>query len=435
MDKKLNDLLKKELENIKPSAQELLTISSLVDNFLTLIKPELKKNHADVVIGGSFSKNTIIRKDKYDIDFFITFEKNENISEILEKMLLKIVKKIKPSVKLIKLKGSRDYFNLDLIKKPIPISFEIVPVLKIKNIKEAENVTDLSPFHVTYVKKYINKNKNLADEIRLVKAFLYAQKCYGAESYIRGFSGYALELLTCYYGSFSNLLKAASKWNIKSKIIIDPEKYYKGKEALEKLNSAKLESPIILVDPTQPDRNATAALSDECLEKFIEASRKFLSNPSSKLFTVSLIDKEKMQEEAKRKNAQLLIIEVKSNKKKDDVAGAKLKKFFLSFSSAVKKEFSVLKEEFVFDMSKKSATFFFILRKDKKEILIRGPPASMQKAVENFKKRWPKCFIKDKFVYVKRESKDIKEIIKELTKNKEELKKERGIESIILYHK
>lgn len=435
MDKNLNNILKKELENIKPSAQELLTISSLVDNFLTLIKPELKKNHADLIIGGSFSKNTIIRKDKYDIDFFITFEKNENISEILEKMLLKIVKRIKPSVELIKLKGSRDYFNLDLIKKPIPISFEIVPVLKIKNIKEAENVTDLSPFHVTYVKKYINKNKSLADEIRLVKAFSYAQKCYGAESYIRGFSGYALELLTCYYGSFLNLLKAASKWNLKQKIIIDPERYYKGKEALEKLNSAKLESPIILVDPTQPERNATAALSNECLEKFIGAGRKFLSNPSSKLFAVSLIDKEKMQEEADKKNAQLLIVNVKSNKKKDDVAGAKLKKFFLSFSSAMKEEFSVLKEEFVFDINGKKAEFFFIVKKDKKDVLIRGPPSSMPKAVDGFKKRWPKCFIKGRFVYAKRESKDIKEIIKELTKNKAELKKERGIESVILYHK
>ncbi|MBD3252791.1 hypothetical protein GF386_03610, partial [Candidatus Pacearchaeota archaeon] len=54
-------------------------------------------------------------------------------------------------------------------------------------------MTDLSYFHVNHILKKIKKNKNLSDEIRLAKKFAYSQNCYGAESYIHGFSGYALE--------------------------------------------------------------------------------------------------------------------------------------------------------------------------------------------------------------------------------------------------
>ena len=94
------------------------------------------------------------------------------------------------------------------------------------------------------------KNKMLK-EIMLAKAFCHASKCYGAESYIQGFSGYSLELLIYYYKGFMKFAREIAKDNGKNKIIIDIERFYKNKnEIMININSSKLQSPIILVDPT-----------------------------------------------------------------------------------------------------------------------------------------------------------------------------------------
>lgn len=53
------------------------------------------------------------------------------------------------------------------------------------------------------------------DEIKIAKAFCHATGCYGAESYIKGFSGYALELLIYHYKSFQSFVKAMTKVNEK----------------------------------------------------------------------------------------------------------------------------------------------------------------------------------------------------------------------------
>ena len=76
-------------------------------------------------------------------------------------------------------------------------------MLNIKKGSDALNVTDFSPLHVDWVNKNV---KRLRDDIRLAKRFCKVNKLYGAESYIRGFSGYALELLISYYGGFLRFL-------------------------------------------------------------------------------------------------------------------------------------------------------------------------------------------------------------------------------------
>ena len=419
------EVLKSELQKVKPSQEELKQISILSENFLSLLKPELQKIAADVVLGGSFSKNTLIKKGGYDLDFFVRFKSDQDASDKLEKALKNTIKKLKSKSKLYaeRLHGSRDYFRIK-VNGPVPLSLELVPVLKIKTLKEAKNVTDLSPSHAEYIKKKIKKRLSLADEIRLVKSFCYAQSCYGAESYIKGFSGYALELLTCYYGSFLKLAKAASKWH--AKVLIDPSRHYKGKQALLLLNKAKVESPLILIDPTQPERNATAALSMESFDKFVKNCKEFLKKPSSKFFAEKVIDKEELEKEAKRKKAELIVLKVESNKTKEDVAGAKLLGFFESVHEKIKKEFKVYRAEWAFDAKEKSGEFYFIISPIG-EVIIRGPPVAIQKHASRFKKQWHNSFVKNKSLFATRKSKPLKEILREI-KDLEE----RGIRGIIL---
>src|SRR5207248_3084550 len=97
----------------------------------------------------------------------------------------------------------RDYFFLMADERLV---FEIVPVKKVKNPKQAENSTDLSYFHVKYINNKL-KNRKLVKEILLAKAFLKAQEVYGAESWIHGFSGYSIECLIIYYKSLDKMLK------------------------------------------------------------------------------------------------------------------------------------------------------------------------------------------------------------------------------------
>jgi len=75
----------------------------------------------------------------------------------------------------------------------------------IKALDLKKNITDISPLHALWIRK--NSNEKVRDEIRKFKYFLKINDLYGAESYIRGFSGYIAEILVIYYKSFNNLIK------------------------------------------------------------------------------------------------------------------------------------------------------------------------------------------------------------------------------------
>lgn len=384
----IDKILKEEIELIKPSRETLKEINQTDKEFCKHLLSKLKgrKIKADVFIGGSLAKGTLTKKKKYDVDIFVRFDKKYEDSEISE-MLGKILNKAK------RIHGSRDYYQL-IVKG---IILEVIPVIKIKRINEARNITDLSYFHVNYIKKRL-KNKKLADEILLAKTFAHAQNCYGAESYIHGFSGYSLELLICHYGSFLKFVKEISKSkSSKEKIIIDDKRFYKDKnEVLRELNEAKINSPIILIDPTFRERNALAGLSEETFEKFKESCIKFLKNPNEKFFT----QKNLREELSKKYGKSLKIIEARTSKQAGDIAGSKSKKFFEFFVSRLEKEFIVKLKQFDYDENKNIAYFYFVVDKKKEEV-VRGPPADAVHNLIRFKKVHLGAFIKNNFAYAK----------------------------------
>ncbi|MEK6817762.1 MAG: hypothetical protein AABX80_03085, partial [Nanoarchaeota archaeon] len=197
---KFKILMKEVLVRIEPSRQDLEEINKSLKQFKEKIKEQIKNQKLDAVLfeGGSFAKKTIIKKDNYDLDIFIMFSekfKGQNISKLTKK-LLKGIKGV--SV----IHGSRDYFKINKFKN---FFIELIPVIKVNDPKKAENITDLSYSHVKYINKKI-KSQKILDEIKIAKAFCYATKTYGAESYINGFSGYSLELLIYYYKSFLNFI-------------------------------------------------------------------------------------------------------------------------------------------------------------------------------------------------------------------------------------
>jgi len=393
----LNDLLNeiKPFEHEKEIAGQITGLKSAIESGLKKMKLKAK-----VIIGGSFAKGTMIKKDRYDVDIFVVFDRKYNttkISDMLEKAL-RIA-----GLRAARLPGSRDYYSVSYKM----FKAEIVPVIEIKKAEDALNVTDVSLLHVNYVKNKISKNKRLGDEIRLSKAFCYANNCYGAESYIRGFSGYCLELLTIHYKSFMNFIKNASKW--KDKTVIDPEKFYKNKNVMIELNESKLMSPLILVDPVQKNRNAAAALSEEKFNEFVRICREFARNPSKKAFERKVFDENRIIDKAKREKASLYSVEALSEKKKEDISGAKLLKLFNFIKERIGKEGHKLKDSgWVF--KEKSAKMFFSVGEIKKTVR-PGPFVNMKKHALAFKNKYRNAFVKNNRLYAEIAPKSVSEIL------------------------
>ncbi|MBS3076333.1 nucleotidyltransferase domain-containing protein [Candidatus Pacearchaeota archaeon] len=386
---KIDLILKQVLEKVNPPHEDLKLIDDSVKDFLEKFGKELQKGKVDaeIFVGGSVAKKTMIKKGVYDVDVFVRFDAkydDKTKEELLEKLL-------KNFEHVSKVHGSRDYFRISVAPS---FSIEIIPVKKIKNPKEADNITDLSYSHVKYVNSKV-KGKIL-DDIKVAKAFCHANKCYGAESYINGFSGYGLELLIYHYGSFLKFVKEVAKHK-KDKIVIDLEKDFKNKkEILLDLNGSKLLSPIILIDPTHKQRNVLAALSDETFEKFKKDCVEFLKNPSLKNFELEKIDFEKMRKTAK---SDFVLLKVSTNKQEGDVAGTKLLKFYKHLQKEIEKFFDLKKAEFVYE-HEQSAEFGFV-GKAKKEILFNGPFLKDKKNVQKFKKEHKKTFEKKGKLYAK----------------------------------
>ncbi len=390
---KIDSLLKEVLEKMKPPKEDLELIENSMKDFLNKLKENLKalKINAEIFVGGSFAKNTIVKKDSYDVDVFIRYEKkygSKNISNLLEKAL-KGIKNVS------KIHGSRDYFRIKISPQ---FFIEVIPVLKIKSPKESENVTDLSYSHVNYIKKKI-KSEKILEDIRIAKAFCYANNCYGAESYIKGFSGYALELLVYHYKGFMNFIKAMTKIG-KEKEIIDIEKHFRNKQvALMDINSSKLESPIVLVDPTYKQRNALAALSEETFEKFRKTCRRFLKNPSIRFFEPEKTDLKKIEKNAKHRGYEFLLLKIKTEKQEGDIAGSKLLKFYRHLGTKIEDFFAVKNRGFIYN-GDKTARCFFVVR-NRGEIISEGPYIKDKKNAEKFRKKHKKTYKKKNRVYAK----------------------------------
>ncbi|MFH1409621.1 MAG: nucleotidyltransferase domain-containing protein [Nanoarchaeota archaeon] len=362
-------LLKEVSNDLRPEG-----IPPSVEPFLATLNSSLRKNRYDAkaIAGGSIAKGTFL-KEQHDIDIFVLFGKKHHDQD-LSKLLEKVMKPFRPQ----RLHGSRDYF---LVKRKI--NFEVVPVLKVQKPSQAKNITDVSPHHVTWVKKHLKKHPKLADDIRLAKQFNKAICAYGAESFIGGFSGHVIDILIIYYGGFIPLLKEAVKWKLQQ--VIDPENAHKGK-ALFMLNKSKL-SPLIVIDPLQPERNAAAALTEEKKGRFSAAAKAFLKKPRRSFFELPSITLDK--------KSSYIIFDATPKAAKHDVAGARLR---IAFGRLIKesrdKGFKV--KQAVWEGTEGKSMFLLSFRPGvlSNEVIIQGPKTAMTHHAERFKRKHRHTFIK-----------------------------------------
>ena len=405
------------LKRYKVTKKEHDLILQKIDSFQHELRTALQneKKDAYVMLGGSAAKGTFIKHD-FDCDVFIRFiydkYKDENISIILENVMKKI-----PNFKYERIHGSRDYFQ-GIWKN---IHWECIPVLYIQSKDMAKNITDVSPLHVEWLNNHLTEK--LRDEILLTKLFFKAQKVYGAESYMNGFSGHVVDILTVYYGSFKAVLENILKWEEKELINMTSHSIN-----INSLNPDKVQSAIIVIDPIQQERNASAAVSYEQFYHIKNQAAVFLKNPAEAFFKRKKIETgefKAMKKEAAKNNGVCIILKAMPLHGKLDTIGTKIVKAVDYMKTQLEaNDFTVLKTGWDWEEQQEKPMIVWLIIKENelaKEKEHIGPPLKLQKDVEAFRKKHKKVYFKQEKIYTVRKRKWIKPeaLIQELLKKKE----------------
>ncbi len=379
---------------IKPSRQEVATEMQNVKSLMEHIR---KKAPAacDVVLTGSMAKKTFLR-DGRDIDVFVLFDlatpKNK-----LEPAIKKIMDKAFPGTGYQVSYAEHPYVRFHYNGRKV----DLVPAYKISKSSERLSAVDRSVLHTKFVRNSMKVRQT--DEVLLLKQFLKSNELYGAEIKIKGFSGYLCELLIIKYGSFRRLVREVSKWQ---DVFIDIRKHHSPRERL----SAKkhFASKFIVVDPTDKNRNVSAAVSLANYKRFISICKKFLKKPSKNFFfRVPETFEEKVEKASKGK--KLLMVSMPRPEVVDDVLWGQLHKLGKQIQDSVA-DFGP--KQILYDERRHVVRIAIILKTDKlpSKMLIMGPPIKMTKHVKKFRKSHSKA------KFVKKKGKLYAEVKRPLTK-------------------
>ncbi len=261
MPDKINNVIEWAYKSFVPKKRDVLKIKSAAEgikNFI-LFRSKALDTKITAEFGGSYAKNTWIRNNS-DVDIFVSFD-SEKKTKLLEKLVPASFKQER---------GTRTYFR----GESGGITVEIIPVVRFNDITKVENSIDLSILHAAYINSRM-KEKLRKDTV-ILKEFCKVNGCYGSETYIHGFSGYSLELLIIKYGGLKELFQAVSSWM--PGVYIDIENSYSDISKAMEVMGAR-ESPLILVDPTNPKRNVCGSLNTDNFARFVFAVKRFITSP------------------------------------------------------------------------------------------------------------------------------------------------------------
>ncbi|QSX00991.1 CCA tRNA nucleotidyltransferase [Haloterrigena alkaliphila] len=217
---------------------------------------------ADVLQVGSTARDTWISGDR-DIDVFVRFPPDLE-RETLERYGLEVGHVTLPE-------GHEEYAEHPYVKGTVEgFDVDVVPCFRLESATEIRSAVDRTPFHTEYLQRRLDDD--LASDVRLAKQFLKGIGAYGSDLRTRGFSGYLTELLVLEYGGFRELLAAAGDWQLP--VELDPEDH--GQETFD--------DPLVVIDPTDPERNVAAVCAPENVARLQHYARTFLAEPRLEVF-------------------------------------------------------------------------------------------------------------------------------------------------------
>ncbi|NUB90547.1 CCA tRNA nucleotidyltransferase [Haloterrigena sp. SYSU A121-1] len=268
-------------ERIEPDAEERDRLRSVADRLIERAETAATDRcpDADVMQVGSTARNTWISGDR-DIDIFVRFPP-ELDRETLERYGLEVGHETLPE-------GHEEYAEHPYVKGTVEgFDVDVVPCFRLESATEIRSAVDRTPFHTSYLQARLDDE--LTADVRLAKQFLKGIGAYGSDLRTRGFSGYLTELLVVEYGGFRGLLEAAAEWQ--PPVELDPEDHGQERETASPSRSAEVgdadlpfDDPLIVIDPTDPERNVAAVCAAENVARLQHYARRFLEAPRAEVF-------------------------------------------------------------------------------------------------------------------------------------------------------
>jgi len=271
------------LNDIELSQEEVEKVRGLADKLINIINKNANKLNikAEAVLLGSVAKNTWLSNGKsqegkgLDIDIFIKFPLTTSLDD-LKRYGLELAHKCVEEVD-----GT---YEERYASHPYLTGFiegyevDLVPCYDITDSSELKSAVDRTLLHTRFVVD--NLESKQARDVRLLKRFMKMVGTYGSEFKVGGFSGYLCELLVIHYGSFLKVLKGAVEdWKPGYKI-----------DLMNYGTAGQFKDPLIVVDPTDQNRNVSAALTLQKMAEFRVAAGNFLKNPKKSYFYPKTID-------------------------------------------------------------------------------------------------------------------------------------------------
>ncbi len=379
-DLEIDKITDKVLKTIKPSLKDFQKLKSIEKKIKGEIYSYKIPQIVDIKTGGSFAKDTNLKKDM-DIDIFILIDKN-TIEDDFEKIALdvgfKCLKEYHPITRYSEHPYVEGYAFLNNNKEHVRLN--IVPCYKVEQ-GQWKSSADRSQYHTEYMKKMLKPEQK--NQIRILKAFLKGIGIYGAELSIAGLSGYVTEVLVLKYGDFKNVIKNIAMIEKKGEVI-----------AIDNIPndnlSKKFQSPIIIIDPVDINRNLGTAISSESLSRFIFGAKAFLKSPSIDFFSIDskndVINYDKDLRNVSQLLQYILVLEFKYNMRSSDIIWGQLKKLTLSLARHLNnKEFETIKSE-CYIYNNKSAKLLFLLKFIELSPFLKktGPSIFMEKEMFKF---------------------------------------------------
>ena len=352
----------KVLDQVKkftiPTLKEKEVMKKLAEFSLNLVKEKAAK-FPDVVgveLGGSYAKGTWLQGE-VDLDIFVKLKKEtdeKTFESIGKKIGFDALKKFRPYVR---------YSDHPYVEASVQGTLvNVVPCYDIE-AGSWKSAADRSSFHTRFILESLDQTKK--DEVRLLKKFLTAMGIYGAEIAKEGFGGYVAEVLVLHYGTFLGVLEAASNF-VPNQTLGNPAK--------------KFDTPLVIIDPIDSNRNLGTAISAESVGKFVLAARSFLKKPSLSFF------KPKQLQPNKKNLENVIIIKFNYKTRSPDIIWGQLKRATTALAGQLELAgFDALRKFSATD-EKSEAAIIFLLESLKIEKLMvkNGPEVLRKKESESF---------------------------------------------------
>lgn len=394
------------LKDIKPTADEKHHIDDVSSRIMNFLQDACDKRNIDAKVSlvGSVAKNTAL-KGKSDIDIFIAFPLDTD-KQFLKDTGLKLAHECCDEFDV---DAEHHFASHPYVTTHIEgCEVDIVPCYAIEDGSQLKSAVDRTILHTRYVKSNLTSGQE--DEVLLLKRVMAMTGTYGSEFKVGGFAGYLCELLIIHYGDFESTLKSAVNWRYGH--AIDLEGYG---------TSKNFKDPLVVIDPTDKNRNVAAALRLNKLAEFIQSARNFIFSDNKTDYFYPLnkkLNKQNILDELSKRGSEFIAIRFDIPDIPLDTLHPQLKKTCEALENKLNaEEFNVFKADYWSDEIKNCIVLLEMASSRLNNVKVnKGPKVFITRACENFAAKYGRenCHVEGDFLVhlQKREFSDAETLIR-----------------------